>query len=381
MKIGFFLENNKAGGLDTFVINLLNYWPYRNDKLILFVNSNHPGLKNLRVLLNKNIKIKPYANIIGKLNYNKLVKNILKFYYFKKNLNYIYKILKKSGAQRLLMIQGGYPGGQTSMAAVSAWNIISNYKPWFNFHNYVTPKIKIDLFRQFIDYNMKKKIKGFISVSKDCIKSIYPELIFRDKKKHFIYNGIKINSVKKKTIKKSRINLLMLGVYEKRKGHSFLFEALKYLSKKKIDFQCSIYGDGNRDEINIVYDQIPLDIKSKIKLYKHKNKINPIILDSDIVVVPSQNLESFGYAALEAMVLKKPVISTNCGGLPEVVKNNYNGFVVNKKNYKEFAKKIYLLSNNKKLRLKMGQNGYERYLELFQAKDMSRKYSDLIKND
>ena len=84
------------------------------------------------------------------------------------------------------MIQGGYPGGQTSMAAVSAWNIISNYKPWFNFHNYVTPKIKIDLFRQFIDYNMKKKIKGFISVSKDCIKSIYPELIFRDKKKHFI---------------------------------------------------------------------------------------------------------------------------------------------------------------------------------------------------
>ena len=50
MKIGFFLENNKAGGLDTFVINLLNYWPYRNDKLILFVNSNHPGLKNLRVL-------------------------------------------------------------------------------------------------------------------------------------------------------------------------------------------------------------------------------------------------------------------------------------------------------------------------------------------
>ena len=173
----------------------------------------------------------------------------------------------------------------------------------------------------------------------------------------------------------------MLGVYEKRKGHSFLFEALKYLSKKKIDFQCSIYGDGNRDEINIVYDQIPLDIKSKIKLYKHKNKINPIILDSDIVVVPSQNLESFGYAALEAMVLKKPVISTNCGGLPEVVKNNYNGFVVNKKNYKEFAKKIYLLSNNKKLRLKMGQNGYERYLELFQAKDMSRKYSDLIKND
>ena len=128
-------------------------------------------------------------------------------------------------------------------------------------------------------------------------------------------------------------------------------------------------------------DQIPLDIKSKVKLYEHKSKIASIILDSDILLVPSQNLESFGYAALEAMVLKKPVISTNCGGLPEVVKNNFNGFIVNKKNHKEFAKKIYLLANNHKLRIKMGQNGHKRYLKFFQAKDMSKKYSDLIKND
>ena len=151
--------------------------------------------------------------------------------------------------------------------------------------------------------------------------------------------------------------------------------------KKKIDFQCSIYGDGNKNEIDKVNDQIPLDIKSKVKLYEHKSKIASIILDSDILLVPSQNLESFGYAALEAMVLKKPVISTNCGGLPEVVKNNFNGFIVNKKNHKEFAKKIYLLANNHKLRIKMGQNGHKRYLKFFQAKDMSKKYSDLIKND
>lgn len=381
MKIGFFLENNKAGGLDTFVVNLLNHWPDKEDRLILFVNSNHPGLKNLKVLLNKSIKIKLYANIVGKLNNNQLVRNILKFYYFKKNSNYICKILKKSGVQRLLMIQGGYPGGQTSMAAVSAWNVISKNKPWFNFHNYVTPKKKIDLFRHYIDYKMQKNIRGFISVSKDCIKSINSVSIFKDKKKYFIYNGIKIDPIKNEIKKKIRINLLMLGVYEKRKGHSFLFKSLKYLNEKKIDFQCSIYGDGNKNEIDEVYDQIPLDIKSKVKLYKHKSKIASIILDSDILLVPSQKLESFGYAALEAMVLKKPVISTNCGGLPEVVKNNFNGFIVNKKNYKEFAKKIYLLANNHKLRIKMGQNGHKRYLKFFQAKDMSKKYSDLIKND
>ena len=48
MKICFFLENNKAGGLDTFVKILLIYWPNRNDELVLFSNNNHPGNKFLK---------------------------------------------------------------------------------------------------------------------------------------------------------------------------------------------------------------------------------------------------------------------------------------------------------------------------------------------
>ena len=47
MRIGFFLENNKAGGLDTFVMNLLINWPNPKDKIFLFVNKDHPGKKNL----------------------------------------------------------------------------------------------------------------------------------------------------------------------------------------------------------------------------------------------------------------------------------------------------------------------------------------------
>ena len=53
MKICFFLENNKAGGLDTFVKNLLTYWPNKKDKLFLFSNSNHPGNKFLKKILKK----------------------------------------------------------------------------------------------------------------------------------------------------------------------------------------------------------------------------------------------------------------------------------------------------------------------------------------
>ena len=71
--------------------------------------------------------------------------------------------------------------------------------------------------------------------------------------KNFIYNGIEYNysqNFKKKRNK--NIFLLMLGVYEERKGHKFLFDSLLKLNKKYKNFKCEIYGDGNIHEIYTV---------------------------------------------------------------------------------------------------------------------------------
>ena len=62
-RIGFFLQNSRQGGVDTFVINLLNYWP-SNDKLILFCNHSHPGLTFLKKKLKKKIKIIKYKLLL-----------------------------------------------------------------------------------------------------------------------------------------------------------------------------------------------------------------------------------------------------------------------------------------------------------------------------
>ena len=47
------------------------------------------------------------------------------------------------------------------------------------------------------------------------------------------------------------------------------------------------------------------------------------------------------------MKYKKPVVASNIGGLPEIIKNNINGFIINKDNAKEFEKKILYILNNK----------------------------------
>jgi len=76
-------------------------------------------------------------------------------------------------------------------------------------------------------------------------------------------------------------------------------------------------------------------------------EINSIYNLSDIILIPSQEKESFSYVALESLKYKVPVVASNVGGLPEIIKNNVNGFVVNKKNSKEFEKKILYILNNK----------------------------------
>ena len=76
-----------------------------------------------------------------------------------------------------------------------------------------------------------------------------------------------------------------------------------------------------------------------------------LIKISDLFLLPSQT-ESFGLAALEAMSVGVPVISSNTGGIPEVNEHNYSGFLSDVGNVDEMAKNaISLLSDKKKLDL------------------------------
>ena len=106
-----------------------------------------------------------------------------------------------------------------------------------------------------------------------------------------------------------------------------------------------------------------------------------VFTESDLVVIPSQRDESFGYVAIEAFFYKKPIVACAVGGLKEVIRDNLDGYLVNKKNYKVFSKKILNLLENKKLREKFTKNGFLRYQKNFTANNMSKNYYNLIKDD
>jgi len=79
-----------------------------------------------------------------------------------------------------------------------------------------------------------------------------------------------------------------------------------------------------------------LGIEDRVKFLGNSNEIDKILCFSDLFLLPSE-AESFGLAALEAMVNKVPVVSSNAGGIPEVNVDGVTGYLSNVGNIAEMA--------------------------------------------
>ena len=148
MKILFFTENTHCGGLDTFISSLINRWPYPEDELSLICNEDHPGLKVIRERLTRPCKIYGhqmpiYVQIALRLQRVPLLHMIrkcfgpfLKYFFFLYNIFALRPLLLKDRPDRLFVINGGYPAGDSCRAAVIAWKLFSQKREAvLNIHN------------------------------------------------------------------------------------------------------------------------------------------------------------------------------------------------------------------------------------------------------
>lgn len=117
-----------------------------------------------------------------------------------------------------------------------------------------------------------------------------------------------------------------------------------YKIQKRIPAKLLMVGDGPEKEK--AEEQCErLGIADKVIFFGNTHEINRILCSSDLFLLPSQT-ESFGLAALEAMALEVPVISSNSGGLPEVNIHGYSGYLSDVGNTDEMAENaVKLLSD------------------------------------
>ncbi|WP_276390869.1 N-acetyl-alpha-D-glucosaminyl L-malate synthase BshA [Eudoraea chungangensis] len=105
-----------------------------------------------------------------------------------------------------------------------------------------------------------------------------------------------------------------------------------------------------------------LGISNKVVFLGNSNEIDRILCFSDLFLLPSKS-ESFGLAALEAMINRVPVISSNTGGIPEVNIDGYTGFLSNVGDIADMTKNAILILQDDEVLAEFKENAYHTALK------------------
>ncbi len=127
--------------------------------------------------------------------------------------------------------------------------------------------------------------------------------------------------------------ILYLGRLSKEKGVKTLIDAVSSLNTKLV-----VLGTGPEEEYLKDYVSKSNIANVEFKGFVQGEELKNYIRGCRCVVLPSEWYENGPYSAMEAMALGKPLIVTDKGGLPELVKENINGYVYSQK--AELSKKI-----------------------------------------
>ena len=176
-------------------------------------------------------------------------------------------------------------------------------------------------------------------------------------------------------------HLLFLSNLLISKGVIVLLDALKILKEKEYTFVCQFIG-GETAEINAVqfFEEVNKRELSDLVTYvgrKVREQKEALLRQADIFVFPTY-YETFGLVNLEAMEYKLPVISTNEGGIPDIVKDGENGLICEKQNPVSLADCIAKLLDDEELRVKMGSAGHEKFCREFTLDKFENRMRDIL---
>jgi len=106
--------------------------------------------------------------------------------------------------------------------------------------------------------------------------------------------------------------------------------------------------------------------------------ISKYLAKTKVFVVPTR-CDIYGVSLAEALCAGVPVVSSNIMGVPYVVENEIDGFLLDPNDIKGFAEKINLLLSNNDLRRKMGQKGKEKAVKRWHPNIISKAYLETYK--
>ncbi|SFB41677.1 glycosyltransferase family 4 protein [Algoriphagus aquimarinus] len=133
-----------------------------------------------------------------------------------------------------------------------------------------------------------------------------------------------------------------------KKGQDTLIQAVANIKEKTPRLKILIAGDGLFKN-NLIHHAINMTVQDNIVFlgFLERNTLIDYFNIADLFVLPSRFLESFGLVYIESMACGTPVISSNLGGVNDIVQQGKNGFKITPGDYQELGKVILELYSDK----------------------------------
>ena len=298
------------------------------------------------------------------LKFNQIINNYSPDFIFTERLSHFSTLVLKTDIPLIIFIRGN--------AWVESDNEIKTIHT--SIGKKIGKKIEINLKNRIREKCCKNKSTTILPICnylKEIIKNKYPE-----KKIRTLYQGIEIDfwkSTEKNNLIHPCVGLLQ-GAEIWNKTQEML--TLEKVLKKFPNITFYWAGDG------------PYAKKILLTLEKYSNfkwlgnldypeKVKEYLDEIDIYALIS-GLDMSPHTILEASIMKKPVIATNVGGIPELIKDGETGFLVEKGNHEQIIEKISFLLENPEIAKKMGISGKKFIEENFSWGKIAEEFKNIL---
>lgn len=233
-------------------------------------------------------------------------------------------------------------------------------------------------------------IDGIVCIS-ESVKTNLLKQNFNPDKLYLIYNGLDPNEIQIKTpaelmrkkygLDSSSLVIGMVGNFKAWKGQETVVRAVAALRDRFPAIKCLLVGDASEDNckfIAMLKDIIrENNISENVIFTGYQKNVADYVNIMQIVIHASIDPEPFGRVLIEAMAMKKPLIGSDAGAVPEIIQDNITGKLFAPGNPSELAECITYLLENEKVANDFGNRGYERLMSHFHIRNNIEKTQHL----
>lgn len=302
MRVLHVLTQGDIGGIERLCVDIAKY--SRHDNYFCFFWRGGKSAEQIG-LINNNV-------IIKKFKYNRVISQFIDFWRYC-NVNRIEIIVIQSEAPIILIFSVLVKiMNKKKIRCVSYLH--ADARALF------PKKVNVFVYKKCI-----KHFNGIIAISKYVKKTLEFLRIKNDSVK-ILYNGIDTMRLSNSSNKRSSISkrLTFVGRLVKQKGLDILLNSLLHIDNP---FELTIVGDGP-EKSNLQKMVRNLKLEKKVKFVGPLNNVEDVLIETDLFVHPARCEEGLGIAILEAMSCGVPCVAFEKGGIPEIIKDGVNGFLV-----------------------------------------------------